>query len=132
MAASVSPSVILGAALQRAGAAAAAAAAASAAPGAPSPRSTPTAAGKDRGGGGGGSGGSGGGADPDAALARFYDEFPLAGEAIAHRIGFDRGSGHHAAREAALLELALAGAEAVPAFPLGAARHLPPTVLMSR
>lgn len=45
--------------------------------------------------------------------------------------GFDRGSGHYAAREALLAALSLEGAEAVPAFPLAAARRLPPTVLMS-
>jgi hypothetical protein len=68
MAAAVSPSVVLATALSRA----------------------------RLGGGGarasGGGGGSGGGEGPseEEVFRRFYEEFPLAGEAIAHRIGTQR------------------------------------------
>ena len=127
-AAAVSPSVVLGAALERARRGEAAAAAEAAAIDAAAV--SRLRSGRKRRGRAAGAGASGGDPYDDLAL-RFYEEFPLAGEAVAHRIGFDRGSAHHAAREALLADLALAGAAAAPALPLAAAARLPPAVLMS-
>jgi hypothetical protein len=125
MAAAVSPSVVLATALRRA---------ARAAVGVPLDDDDYEVDGGGLRGEGGGLRGAGGGAEEgdEAAAVWFYREFPLAGEAIAHRIGFDRGSGHYDARESLLSELSLRGAESIPSFPLEAAAYLPPTVLLSR
>lgn len=45
--------------------------------------------------------------------------------------GFERGSAHHVAAEAALQLQSTAGMGDIMHFPLDAAAHLPPTVLMS-
>eukprot|EP00878_Enallax_costatus_P019497 GHUV01020570.1.p1 GENE.GHUV01020570.1~~GHUV01020570.1.p1 ORF type:complete len:468 (+),score=134.16 GHUV01020570.1:543-1946(+) len=61
----------------------------------------------------------------------FYNSFQLSGESIAHRIGFDRGSDQYSAAEAALQLQSEAGMRDIMQFPLEAAAHLPPTVLVS-
>jgi hypothetical protein len=45
--------------------------------------------------------------------------------------GFDRGSDHYKSAEAGLTLQSLSGMTGVPHFPLEAAAHLPPTVLLS-
>lgn len=71
------------------------------------------------------------GAAQEPPACGFYSSFPLAGDAISQRIGFERGADDAAAVEAELLLQSLEGMADVPEFPLAAAAFLPPTVLMS-
>eukprot|EP00877_Chromochloris_zofingiensis_P002628 jgi/Chrzof1/12366/Cz06g31300.t1 len=61
----------------------------------------------------------------------FHSAFPLTGEAISHRVGFERPSDSYPAMESKLAVLSASDMDDVMDFPLEAAGQLPPTVLMS-
>eukprot|EP00879_Flechtneria_rotunda_P016403 GHRR01017162.1.p1 GENE.GHRR01017162.1~~GHRR01017162.1.p1 ORF type:complete len:456 (+),score=198.25 GHRR01017162.1:3022-4389(+) len=62
---------------------------------------------------------------------RYYHQFALSGDSIAHRIGFERSSDHDQMAEKQRQLDSLMGMTGVMQFPFKAAEYLPPTLLVS-